>query len=89
MDVFVDELLDFLEGRVFEMMQIFFFEMVEEILYRRIAPAVAAARYGGRNVILRRKNMICPRSVLRPLAAGFHAGRLARWQEFSHLECDR
>jgi len=41
------------------MPQIFFLEVAEEVLHRRIVPAVATARHGRGDVILAGKDMIC------------------------------
>ena len=68
MNMFIDELLCFVEGWFVELTQVLFLELSKEVLDRRIVPAVGASRHGRCDVILAHKDIqIGLRSVLVPL----------------------
>jgi len=58
MDIFVNDLLDLLEGQEGEMTERLLFEMSKEVFHRGIVPAVCPARHGGSNVILLGKGKV-------------------------------
>src|SRR5512147_3148087 len=67
-NILIDQLSGFFKSWCFELAEIFFFEMTEEVFHRGVVPTVGTPRHGRRDVILLGKDiMIRLRSVLVPL----------------------